>query len=164
MRVLLCSQHYKSMGKVSGAQEQVTPKRIVRSGLKSHLCKRFYACPRYLQVWRRSNQNWRCYCVYNMFFGTQGQVTQKPIDGCGRNLARNWSRLRFYACPVVTCKFDEDQIENEGDSMQTWFFPLYLSQWELSVAMATSKFGEDPIKNEQTPFSQYKSMENCFSH
>ena len=45
---------------------------------------------------------------------------------------------------LVTCKFDEDQIKTEGVSMET-VFPT-ISQWELSVAMATTVLMESAPK------------------
>ena len=38
-----------------------------------------------MQVWRRSDQNWRHYRVHNIFSSTQGQVILKSMDGCGWN-------------------------------------------------------------------------------
>ena len=43
-------------------------------------------------------------------------------------------------CILVTCKFDEYRIKSEGDSVETYMYIVFpiISQWELSVAMATS--------------------------
>ena len=45
---------------------------------------------------------------------------------------------------LVTCKFDEDHIKtkSEGDSVETWF----ISQWGLTVAMATTVLMESAPK------------------
>ena len=37
---------------------------------------------------------------------------------------------------LVTCKYEEVQIKNEGARVVTTFFPI-LTLWELSVAMDT---------------------------
>ena len=46
----------------------------------------------------------------------QGHVTPKSVICYGRNL--NLSEIQ------VICKYDEDQIKGEGDSVETRFFPL----------------------------------------
>ena len=38
---------------------------------------------------------------------------------------------------LVTCKYEEDPIKNEGARVVTTFFPLIITLWELSVAMDT---------------------------
>ena len=37
---------------------------------------------------------------------------------------------------LVTCKYEEDPIKNEGARVVTTFFPI-ITLWELSVAMDT---------------------------
>ena len=37
---------------------------------------------------------------------------------------------------LVTCKYEEDPIKNEGDRVVTTFSPI-ITLWELSVAMDT---------------------------
>ena len=38
---------------------------------------------------------------------------------------------------LVTCKYEEDLIKNEGAREFTTFFPFNITLWELSVAMDT---------------------------
>ena len=62
MKELECSQdfsHYKSMGIFTDAQGQLTPQSLVDLA-KFRTRPRCYGCPRDLQVWRRSDQKWRC--------------------------------------------------------------------------------------------------------
>ena len=51
---------------------------------------------------------------------------------------------------LVTCKYEEDTIKNEGASVLTTFFPI-ITLWELSVAMDT-RFGSDLAQNLMQPF------------
>ena len=76
--------HYKYMGKIFDtlAWHGTRPK--------------FYACPRYLQVWRRSDQNRRRHRVHNIFSSAQEQVTPKSMDGHGRN--SNTSEILCLSC------------------------------------------------------------------
>ena len=52
---------------------------------------------------------------------------------------------------LVTCKFDEDWIKTEGVSMETSFSPI-ISQWELSIALATMVLMESAQKNKNQSF------------
>ena len=52
----------------SSAQGQVTPISEWLDLIRIRTHPRFYACPGYLQVWWRSDQKWRRYCVHNIFF------------------------------------------------------------------------------------------------
>ena len=55
-----------NMGKNFGAQGRVTPKRVVRSGLKSHLCE--ILCLSWLSAsLKKITWKWRCYRVHNIF-------------------------------------------------------------------------------------------------
>ena len=81
-------------------QGHVTMKRTVHSGLKWNLSKiSSYACPRCLQFWRRSDQNWRRYSIHNIFFQAQWQVTRKPMDGYilnSKSFEHLWLSLLLY--------------------------------------------------------------------
>ena len=85
---------------------------------------------------------------------------------------------------LVTCKYKKNQIKNNREKVDTsyvyWKFnspirahdsevtdsiqPEFKLVWDFMAVLVTSKFDEDPIKNEQaslkTPFSHYKSMGN----
>ena len=54
------------------------------AGIQTYLT--FYACPINLQVWWWSDQKYRRDRVHNIYFGAQGQVTPKSMDGYGWNL------------------------------------------------------------------------------
>ena len=65
VNVLSSGQHvllYKSMGKYFISQGWITPKSIVRT-----ISPRFFGCPRYLQVCRRSDKKWSRYPPDNIF-------------------------------------------------------------------------------------------------
>ena len=46
---------------------------------------------------------------------------------------------------LVTCKYEEDPIKNEGARVVTIFSPFDITLWELSVAMAHGHQSSDPI-------------------
>ena len=47
---------------------------------------------------------------------------------------------------LVTCKYEEDPIKNEGARVLTTFFPI-ITLWEISVAMDTRV----PIRSSPKP-------------
>ena len=51
---------------------------------------------------------------------------------------------------LVTCKYEEDPIKNEGARVVTTFPPI-ITLWELSVAM-TPEFRSDLAQNLVQPF------------
>ena len=115
-KALSCPQHWKSMGKIFNAQGQVTQSKSSNfAGNQTH--PRFYVCPCYLQVWRRSVKKWRHYCVHIIFWGAQGPVTPKSIVGSGgnSNLSEN---LCLYCLSATLIK---DPIKNKGSFLSTTF-------------------------------------------
>ena len=71
---------------------KLTQKLMVRSGWNPN-SSRLLSCPGYLQVWWRSNQKWRCYCVHIIFpiislwgkkIDAKGWVIPKRIFWSGR--------------------------------------------------------------------------------
>ena len=58
--------HFMSMGKNFHCSRASNSK--VNSPMaRNQTCPRFYGCPRYLQVWWRSDQKWSCYPPDNIF-------------------------------------------------------------------------------------------------
>ena len=55
-----------------------------------------------------------------IFFGAQGQMTLKSVVG----FSRNSNSSRFFMHVLVTCKNEDDPMENEFAGVATTFLPL----------------------------------------
>ena len=58
--------------------------------------------------------------VYGIFFDTQRACNSKVSDP----IRQEFELVQDITSVLVTCKFGEDQIKSEGDSLETWVFPL----------------------------------------
>ena len=169
MRALLCPQHflhYKSMGKIFGAQGQVTPKQIVRSGPKSNRL-RFYACL-VVCIFEEDPIKTGGAIWFTIFFGTQGQVTPTSVDGCGGNsnspeiLWLYWlpasvitirSEMRALLCPQHFLHYKHGKkLGAQGQVTSKWivrFNPKSnSSDGDCISVLVTCKFEEHPIKSD----------------
>ena len=110
MKELECSQDfslYRSMGIFPEVEGQLTLQSLVRSGRISN-CPRCYGCPRHLQA--------------------ANSAVLGPI-------LSNFELVRDVMDVLVTCKYEEDPIKNEGARVHN-IFPI-ITLWELSIAMET---------------------------
>ena len=73
------------------------------------------------------SQDFSYYKSMGIFPDAQGQLS--PIWP-------NFELVRDVMYVLVTCKYEEDQIKNEGAKVVTSFFPI-ITLWELSVATET---------------------------
>ena len=89
----------------------------------------FYACPRYPQVWQRSNQRWLRKAGEIIFFTAQRAHNSKVTGQIRPKFELVWDFMPV----LVTCKFDEDWIHSNWEKMETPFSPIQ-SQWERSRA------------------------------
>ena len=81
--------------------------------------------------------------LYINFSDAQGQIPLELVMVSGRNLNSSavlgpiWPNFELVRDVIlVTCKYEEDPIKNEGARVLTTFYHI-ITIWELSVAMET---------------------------
>ena len=131
---LSCLQHFffwRSKASNSEVNIEIWPEIILR----------LFACPGYLQIWRRSDHKWRRYRVYNnfphlkfklywiFFFRHSRASNSKPISPIWPEI----ELIRDFMPVLITCTFDEEPIKNEGTIVLTCgttikHFPLLTMQ------------------------------------
>ena len=123
----------------SDAQGQITLGLVVVSGLNLYSSKlscmsSLPARMRMIESKRKElecSQDFSHYKSMGIFSDAQGQLTPQSFVRSGRI-----SLNRDVMDVLVSCKYEEDPIKNEGARVLTTFSPI-LSQWEISVAMDT---------------------------
>ena len=121
MRVLSCPQHflhYKSMGKSLGAQGQITPKWVVKPGPKSNSSE--ILCLSLLSASLKKIQSKLKAISCPHFF----QLSRAGNSKVNRWMWPKFELIQESKAVLVTCKFDEDPIQNEGTIVSTIFSPL----------------------------------------
>ena len=88
------------------------------------------------------SQDFSHYKSLGIFPDAQGQLTPHSLVRSGRN----FELVRDVMDVLVTCKYEEDPIKNEGARVVTIFSPI-ITLWELSVAMDTRV----PIRSSPKP-------------
>ena len=150
----------------SDAQGQITLESVVVSGRNSNSSK--LSCMSSLPARMRMieskmkelecSQDYSHYKSMGIFPDAQGQLLG-PIWP-------NFELVRDVMDVLVTCKYEEDQIKNEGARVFTTFSPI-ITLWELSVAMDTRvpiRSGSKPNAALAPLVAEIFKIENVYRH
>ena len=108
--------HYKSMGKIFGTQGQVTPKRIVRSSMKSNASETFLVTCKFAEDPIKTEST-----IVSITFLTGNS----KVNG---HMRLELELFRDFTVVLFTCKFDDDPIKNEGANFVHNIFSI-ISLW-----------------------------------
>ena len=83
----------------------------------------FYAGLCYLKVWQKQDEQWKDYCLHKIFF-LRSSLSNSKVN---RQNYRDIERIRDFMPALVTIKFDENLVKNEGAIESTTKPPLNVS-------------------------------------
>ena len=129
--------HYKSMGIFQDAQGQLTPQALVRSGriLNSSEILWMFSLPASMKKIRSKmmalecSQDFSHYKSMGIFTDAQGQLTPQSL-------------VRDVMDVLVTCKYEEDPIKNEGARVDTTLYSNFSdAQGQITLVLVSISGG-----------------------
>ena len=157
MKELECSQdfsHYKSIGIFPDAQGQLTLESVMVSGrnLNSFKLLCMSSLPARMRMIESKMKELECSQDYSHYksMGIFPDAEWQLYSAVLGPIWPNFELVRDVIDVLVTCKYEEDPIKNEGAKVFITFSPI-ITLWELSVAMDTRA----PIRSGPKPSAAF---------